>query len=355
MIDKIVSRAASNWTQDSGPHNQIVISSRIRLARNLNKLPMPSFQNESSSYTVLERVRLAYEDLKMSEQGYYFYRLEELPPLEKQILIEKHLISPEFATARPNQALIINKDEAVSIMINEEDHLRIQVLYNGLQLHRAWEEADNIDNLLESRLDYAFSEEKGYLTACPTNVGTGLRASVMVHLPALVITKQAGRFFSTLHHLGLTVRGLYGEGTEATGHFFQISNQITLGQKESEIIQNLTSVTLQIAEKEQEIRRALLKESALQLTDKVGRALGILKFASVLSSQEALSLLSDVRLGQDLGILTTGLTNKELTELMIEAQPGFLQKYSGRTMNAQERDEARARLFKEKLAKGGML
>lgn len=353
MIEKILSHSASNWTQDSGPHNDIVISSRIRLARNLTKVPMPSFQNEVTSYTALELVRLAYEELDLAGQGYSYHRLGELSLLDRQILIEKHLISPEFAVAKPNQGLVVSSDEAVSIMINEEDHLRIQVLYNGIQLDTAWAKADGIDNLLESKLDYAFDEKRGYLTACPTNVGTGLRASVMVHLPALVLTKQASRVFSTLNQLGLAVRGLYGEGTEATGHFFQISNQITLGQKESEILQNLTCVTLQIAEKEEEIRQMLCKDTALQLADRVGRALGTLKYASILSSQEALNLLSDVRLGQDLGIINTGLANKELTELMIEAQPAFLQKYTGQTMDASERDVARAKLFKDKLCGGG--
>ena len=348
-----MSQAGSNWTLDDGPHNDIVISSRVRLARDLQKLPMPSFQNEASSYTVFELIRLAYENLELVAQGYYFYNMGELPLLERQILIEKHLISPEFAAKRPNQGLIISSDEIISIMINEEDHLRIQALYNGLQLDKAWVKADGIDNLLESRLDYAFAEKRGYLTACPTNVGTGLRASVMVHLPELVLTKQAGRIFSTLSQLGLAVRGLYGEGTEATGHFFQISNQITLGQKESEIIQNLTSVTLQIVEKEVEIRQTLAKEAEVQLSDRVGRALGTLKYASILSSEESLNLLSDVRLGQDLGIINTGLTNRELTELMIEAQPAFLQKYSGKTMDTQERDVARANLFKEKITKRG--
>lgn len=350
MIDKIVSSAASSWTQDKGPHNAIVISSRIRLARNLSKMPMPSFAKEASSFSALERVRLAFEEMGLAKQGFNYYNLGELPLLERQILIEKHLVSPEFVQEKPNRGLIISSDEVISIMINEEDHLRIQVLYNGLQLNLAWDKADAVDNMLESKLDYAFDEKWGYLTACPTNVGTGLRASVMVHLPALVLTKQAGRIFSTLNQLGFTVRGLYGEGTEAVGHFYQISNQLTLGQKENEIIQNLASVTLQIVEKEMEIRETLRKETELQLADRVGRALGILKYASILSSQEALNLLSDVRLGQDLEIIDTGLSNKELTELMIESQPAFLQKYTGKSMDSVERDKARAKLFRKRFA-----
>lgn len=352
MIEKIVSKPGSNWTEKDGPFNHIVISSRIRLARNLEKIVMPAFQNETSGYGVLERVRKAAESLDLKGRDFYFYSLNELPPLERQILFEKHLISPEHTDDRPNRGLIINSDESVSIMINEEDHLRIQSLYSGLQLEKAWEAANEMDNLLESCLEYAFDENKGYLTACPTNVGTGLRASVMIHLPALSWTKQATKIFYTLGQLGLAVRGLYGEGTEATGNLYQISNQITLGQRESEIIQNLTTVTGQILEKEEEVRRILMQDTPLQVADRTGRAYGILRNAAILTSQEALNYLSDVRLGMDLGIISRNLSNEELTEMMILAQPAFLQKRMDKPMDAQERDAARASLFQEKLAKG---
>lgn len=346
MIEKITSSPASSWTKNEGPYHHIVISSRVRLARNLDKIPVPAFQNESTAYTVLEKVKKAVEllDLKGSET-LCFYRLSELPPLIKQILLEKHLISREHTADKPHKGLLINADESVSIMINEEDHLRIQVLLPGLQPEEAWRTADRIDDLLESQLEYAFHEKKGYLTSCPTNVGTGLRASVMIHLPALVLTKQAGRIFSTLTQLGLVVRGLYGEGTESTGHIFQISNQITIGQKETEIIQNLTTVTRQIIEKEEETRKVLLKETPLQLADRAGRAYGILKNAALLSSQEALSLLSDIRLGLDLGILDIGMDSKKLNELMVSSQPAFIQKFEGKAIEALENDAVRAKLF----------
>lgn len=349
MIEKIVSSPASNWTKKDGPYHEIVISSRIRLARNITKLPMPPFQNEAAGHTVLERVRKALEALDLKgQEKLYFYRMNELPPLQRQILLEKHLISPEHAEEKPHRGLIINGDESVSIMINEEDHLRIQVLFPGLQLEKAWEVANRVDDLLESQIEYAFHEEKGYLTCCPTNVGTGLRASVMVHLPALVLTKQATRIFYTLGQLGLAVRGLYGEGTDATGYLFQISNQITLGQKETEIIQNLTAVTRQIIEKENETRKALLQETPLQVADRVGRAYGILQNAAILSSHEALNLLSDIRMGIGMGLLKIELDGGELNELMVASQPGFLQSYANKQMDAAERDVARARLFKEK-------
>lgn len=355
MIEKIVSRPQSNWTRDGGPFQHIVISSRIRLARNLDKMTMPAFQNESEGNAVLERIVLAAKHHDVIEQGFHFYRLNELPPLEKQILLEKHLISPEHTDNNGNRGLLINSDESVSIMINEEDHLRIQVLFPGLQLDKAWEAADRIDDMLENKLNYAYNERRGYLTACPTNVGTGLRASVMVHLPALAMTKQASRIFSTLGQLGLAVRGLYGEGSEASGNLFQISNQITLGQKESEIVQNLTTVTRQIVEKEEEIRQIFLKETPLETKDRVGRALGILRHACILSSHEALNYLSDLRLGLDLGMLRISLNKQQLTELMILAQPAFLQKNAGKAMESAERDAARAMLFREKLESGGMI
>lgn len=355
MIEKIVSRPQSNWTKDGGPFQHIVISSRIRLARNLDKMTMPAFQTESEGNAVLERVSLASKSPEFTQQGLHFYRLSELPSLEKQILLEKHLISPEQTDNNPNRGLLINTDESVSIMINEEDHLRIQLLFPGLQLDQAWEEANRIDDMLESHLNYAYHERRGYLTACPTNVGTGLRASVMVHLPALSMTTQISRIFSTLGQLGLAVRGLYGEGSEVSGNLYQISNQITLGQKETEIIQNLTTVTRQIVEKEEELRQVLLKETPLEIKDRVGRALGILKYAYTLSSHEALNYLSSLRLGLDLGFLKSDLAREQLTELMILGQPGFLQKNAGKAMEASDRDAARAMLFNNKLQSGGLV
>lgn len=346
MIEKITSTPSSNWTKSEGPFHHIVISSRIRLARNLDKIAVPAFQNESAGYSVLEKVRKAVEELGLKgKEKLHFYRLSELPPLVRQILLEKHLISREHTLDKPNKGLLINEDESVSIMINEEDHLRLQVLMPGLQLEEAWRTADKIDDLLESRLEYAFDEKKGYLTSCPTNVGTGLRASVMIHLPALTITKQAAKFFSTLTQLGLVVRGLYGEGTEATGHIYQISNQITLGQKETEIIHNLATVTRQMIEQEEETRKILLENTPLQLADRVGRAYGILKNAAVLSAQEALSLLSDIRLGLDLGILTIDLEKNKLNELMVSSQPAFIQKNGSGQMEALGKDAVRAELF----------
>lgn len=345
MIDKILSNPSTSWTV-AGPSRQIVLSSRIRLARNLYKYPMNAFYNKDSACLVLAEIEKAAQDIKELQ----LFRLDELTEWQKQILFEKHLISREHMEEKPHKAILLNQNESVSIMVNEEDHLRIQVLLPGLQLDKAWEEADRIDDLLENHLEYAFHEEKGYLTCCPTNVGTGLRASVMIHLPGLTAAKQAAKIFKTLGQLGLVVRGLYGEGTEATGYLFQISNQITLGHKETEIIQNLTAVTRQLIEKEEEIRRLLFAETPLEIKDRVGRAYGILKNAVVLTSQEALNYLSDLRLGIDLGLLDPAVVNVEkINELMVASQPGFLQNQAGRAMESLERDAARAELFNKML------
>lgn len=347
MIEKIVTRPQSSWTKAIGPEHHLVLSSRIRLARNLEKLPMPAFQNETSGFTVLEKVRKAAETLE-AKNKLYFYSLQDIPLLEKQILLEKHLISPEHTEAGVNKGLLIDETETISIMINEEDHLRIQVFYPGLQLEKAWERADALDDQLENKLKYAFHPQKGYLTACPTNVGTGLRASVMVHVPALVITQQAGNVFRSLGQLGFTVRGLYGEGTKAVGNLYQISNQTTLGQTEKEIVGNLSTLTLEIVEKEERAREWLLEECPLRVKDRAGRAFGILQNAAILTSQEALTYLSDVRLGIDLGLLNRDWVVGNLCELLVWAQPAFIQRYVGKKMEAGERDAARAQFFARK-------
>lgn len=354
-MEEIVTRTQSSWTKKEGPYHHIVISSRIRLARNLCKMPMPAFQNETTGFTVLEKVKKAATTVNCGENNKLaFYQMHDLTALERQILLEKHLISPEHKEDGQNKGLLISEDEAVSIMINEEDHLRIQVFAPGLQLEKAWQLADKIDDKLEEQLEYAFDDQRGYLTSCPTNVGTGLRASVMVHVPALVLTRQAGKVFSSLGQLGFVVRGLYGEGTEAIGNLYQISNQITLGQTEMEVIQNLTTLTTQIVEKEEETRKWLLQECSLQLKDRVGRAFGILQYAAMLNSQETLNYLSDVRMGVDLGILNAGLEENNLSEMIILAQSGFIQKHTGKLMESLERDVVRAKLFAEKFRMGRM-
>ena len=236
---------------------------------------------------------------------------------------------------------MLRDDEVISIMVNEEDHFRIQCLLPGLQLEKAWQEASRYDDFLESQVDYAFHEEKGYLTACPTNVGTGLRASVMLYLPALVITQQINRILAAVNQVGLAVRGLYGEGTEITGNLLQISNQITLGQSEEEIWHNLYSVTRQLINQEKNAREHLLNEGREKLADRAGRAFGLLKYSRLIDSNEAMQLISDVRLGVDLGLITN-VPVKVLNELLVLTRPGCLQYLKGRTLTAYERDLERA-------------
>ena len=352
-IQDTVNRAFTKWMEGTGPYAQVVISSRVRLARNLIEAPFPHLQSEETGRQVLEKVREAARDPEVQRQigKLHFAALEELSPLDRQILVEKHLISPQHAGDQgPERGLVLRDDEAVSIMVNEEDHLRIQVLFPALQLEEAWELASRVDDVFESRLNYAFDEKYGYLTCCPTNVGTGLRASVMVHLPALAMTRQASRVFTALSKLGFVVRGLYGEGTEAKGHLFQISNQITLGPREEEIIGNLTAVSRQVIEQEELCRDELRKEGLAQVEDMVYRSYGILTNAYIISSEEAMIHLSNLRLGLAMGLLKNNVNLKKLNELLVETRPAVLQKKAGREMDAFHRDLKRAEIIRNALA-----
>jgi protein arginine kinase len=281
--------------------------------------------------------------------GLEIARLSEASVLERQILAEKHLISPQHAKEGENRLAIIAADESISVMVNEEDHLRIQTLLPGLQLTEAYELADNIDDLFETKLNYAFDERIGYITACPTNVGTGLRASIMVHLPALAIAGQAKTVLSTVSNLGIAVRGLYGEGTEASGNMFQLSNQVSLGRSEHELIDNLCAVTMQIIEQERATRKKLLYEMRMKLEDRVQRAYGILRHARLITSQEALRLLSDVKLGVEMRLISE-VCGETLNELMVITQPAYLQKLAGEELNPTKRDIRRAELIRERLS-----
>lgn len=350
MSKQFVDQAMSRWMEGDGPSSQIVISSRVRLARNLQNMPFPHMLNDEGAKKVVNIVQEALKDqgVQTNAGGLAFVNMQELSPFERQILVDKHLISPQHAENASGRGLLLRQDEAVSVLINEEDHLRIQVLFPGLQLKEAWNLASQVDDALETKLDFAFHEARGYLTACPTNVGTGLRASVMMHLPGLVMANQVGRVLTPLSQLGMAVRGLYGEGTEATGNLFQISNQITLGRNELEIIQNLAAVTQQIIDQENMARHLLEKETKYQLEDRVSRAFGILTHARILTSQEAMTLLSEVRLGCDLGLIE-GVSLKMLNELLVLSRPAFLQKMAGREMTTFERDIKRADIIREKL------
>ncbi|NLB73090.1 MAG: protein arginine kinase, partial [Firmicutes bacterium] len=326
-LKDIIDGTYSAWMSTNAPHTDVALSSRVRLARNLGNIPFPNQASQADLARVTEKVE------KAVSQGPELSRLEvmrlsEAPVLDRHILAEKHLISPQHAEGRENCLAIISEDESVSVMVNEEDHIRIQTLLPGLQLGEAYQLADNVDDLLESKLDYAFDEQIGYITACPTNVGTGLRVSIMVHLPALVVTGQVRAVLSAVSNLGIAVRGLYGEGTEASGNMFQLSNQVTLGRSEQELIENLHAVTMQVIEQERATRKKLILEMPEQLEDRVQRAYGILCHARLMTSQEALKLLSDAKLGVELQLIS-GVDGETLNELMVITQPAYLQKLAG--------------------------
>jgi protein arginine kinase len=345
---RFTDQALTEWMKGKGPESDIVISSRIRIARNLKDYPYPMLATNQQSLEVLNKVKNVLENPKLTTiSRFTLLPLSEMNELEKRVLVEKHLISPNLANESRNGAVILSENESISIMVNEEDHLRIQCLYPGFQIKEAWDLANRIDDIFETQLDYGFDEKRGYLTSCPTNVGTGIRASVMMHLPALVLTQQINRILSAVTQVGLAVRGIYGEGSEALGNLFQISNQITLGQSEEEIIDNLYSVAKQIIEHERAARQKLLMESKPRIVDRVNRSLGILSYAGIMDSKEAAQRLSDVRLGIDLGIIKNVSANV-LNELLVMTQPGFLQKYAGEKLSADERDIRRAQLIRER-------
>ncbi|MCD1261919.1 protein arginine kinase [Paenibacillus athensensis] len=350
-LHRFTGDALSEWMKGDGPESDIVISSRIRIARNMKGYPYPMLATNQQSQEVLDQVSevLNNEELETISR-FSLVKLSELSELEKMVLVEKHLISPNLANESRNGAVILSENESISIMVNEEDHLRIQCLCPGFQIKEAWDLANQIDDIFESHLDYGYDEKRGYLTSCPTNVGTGIRASVMMHLPALVLTQQINRILSAVTQVGLTVRGLYGEGSEALGNLFQISNQITLGQSEDEIIDNLHGVARQIIEHERAARQKLLQDSRMRILDRVNRSLGILSFAAIMDSKEAAQRLSDVRLGIDLGMIGE-LSANVLNELLVMTQPGFLQQTSGVKLSAEDRDIRRAQLIRERFGR----
>lgn len=349
-LQRFIKNAVSEWMKGEGPYSDIVISSRIRIARNLRDLPFPMLATSSQASEVVNRVEKAFRTWQEGELAdAEIIRMEELTKLQRRVLVEKHLISPALANRSRQGAVILSGNEAVSIMINEEDHLRIQCLFPGSQLQKAWALASRLDDQFEQQLDFAFDEKRGYLTSCPTNVGTGVRASVMVHLPALTITRQINRILPAVTKVGLAVRGIYGEGSEAAGSLYQISNQITLGQTEGEIVDKISSVALQIMQHEQKAREQLMNGARLKLEDRVQRSLGLLSHARVIDSKEATERLSDLRLGIDLG-LVQGISATILNELMVMTQPGFLQQIAERELESGERDVRRAALIRERLA-----
>lgn len=347
-LEKFVNQAVSAWMNQEGPNSDIVLSSRIRLARNFREFNFPTLFSHEEAREIISKVESVLQSGVYQNNNVELLRMDDLQPLQKKVLVEKHLISPNLADDSSHGAVILSNEEDVSIMINEEDHIRIQCLFPGLQLKEALEKASTIDDLMEEHIDYAFNEKLGYLTSCPTNVGTGLRASVMVHLPGLILTQQMNRIIPAINQLGLVVRGIYGEGSEALGNIFQISNQITLGKTEMDIVEDLMSVVQQIIAQERSAREALIKTSNIQLEDRVFRSFGVLANSRIIESKEAAQCLSDVRLGIDTGYIKN-VSKNILNELMILTQPGFLQQYAGGPLRPYERDIRRATLIRERL------
>jgi protein arginine kinase len=342
-----LTHTSGEWLRGTGPESDIVISSRIRLARNLAAFP---FSNRGSAYQKAEiegllRERIAKLDI---EPALEYLNVPNLTPLDRQFLVERQLISRELASAEGPRGVALVPRETVSLMVNEEDHLRLQVMRSGFALDEAWQDIDRVDDLLEQRVSYAFSEEFGYLTACPTNVGTGMRASVMLHLPALEWTKQIERVFRALQKINLAVRGLYGEGSRASGHFYQISNQVTLGKSEAKILEEIRNVVPEMITYERQARAALMRESRQLLQDRISRARGTLTNATMMTSEETMDLLSSVRLGVNLGLLDD-VRIDTVNELFIHTQPAHLQKLMGELLDSEERNTARARYLRSRL------
>lgn len=348
-LQDFMKEAISPWMRIDGPDHDIVLSSRIRLARNFENVPFPIKAESSDLREILEFFKSDYENESFrSYEQLKLVAMEDLSAIEKRVLVEKHLISPNLAKQNQASGVLISQNEQVSVMINEEDHIRIQLYFPGFQLKNALKESSDFDDWLEERVNYAFDEEKGYLTSCPTNVGTGMRASVMMHLPALVLTKQINRMLPAINQLGLVVRGIYGEGSEALGNIFQVSNQMTLGKSEQDIVEDLESVVRQLIEHERIARNIILEQSEIQLKDQIFRSYGVLKYSRIIESKEAAQCLSKVRLGIDLGMIKN-VSHHILNELMTLTQPGFLQHYAERILQPNERDILRATLIRERL------
>lgn len=328
--------------------SEVVISSRIRLARNLAGLEFLPCLTPARQQEVQNSVKSTLLSLNIGEKLEYI-DIDQLSDVERSLLIERHLISQRHAKGTGPRGVIIAEDEAFTAMINEEDHLRIQVYAAGLQLHGCWERINRIDDAIEQKLDYAFDPRLGYLTACPTNLGTGIRVSVMLHLPALKMTRQIDKFLQAARDCNLAIRGLFGEGTDAIGDFYQLSNQVTLGISEMQIVNDFTNeIVPKIIAYEAQARRVLLDQKPHILDDKIQRALGVLKNAYLISSQEALFLLSNVRLGVNIGRIKD-INLATINELFMLTQPAHLQLRAGKILNADQRDNLRAEIIRTTL------
>ena len=348
FINKMSGKSAP-WLNGEGPDSFAVLSSRIRLARNISDFPFPPSADTESRGKILDFLSPTFDKVPLLKDG-KFIPTADIDNLSQKFLMERHLISHEFMRGGSGRGLFIGDDEKISIMLNEEDHIRLQVISSGMSLNECWEIASRIDDELSGLIQYDFNDQFGYLTSCPTNVGTGLRASVLIHLPGLVHTGEIEGVIANISKIGLAVRGFYGEGTDVLGNLFQISNQTTLGRTEEEIIDSLVKVTKKIIENEQNAQEQLMSNAPDQIEDKVWRSYGILSHARVLTSSEVMNMLSALRLGLSLGIIDK-FNYRELNELLIITQPAHLQKYMNKEMDNVERDIVRANLVRQRFNK----
>lgn len=338
----------NNWIESDDKENNIVISSRIRLARNIKNVPFPHIISEERARDLVSKVEDSFFTANYVKGEYKSIHLWDSDKSSNIPYFEKHLISSKLIDNNDKAAFIVNKDETVSIMINEEDHIRLQCISSGFNLEEILDYSEKLDDLLEEKIDYAFDERLGYLTACPTNLGTGLRASVMIHLPALTMNDEMNRILNAVTQVGMTVRGLYGEGSGAFSNLYQISNQITLGISENDILSNLKAVVNQLINQENLSRNQLIKNYKFELEDKIFRALGILRSSIIIDVQESLKLLSNVRLGIELGIIKD-IDKKILNELLVETQPATLRSRFPEKLTVRELNIKRAEYIRKKL------
>ena len=330
----------SKWYEQSGEHGDIVISSRIRLARNLQDHPFPAHMSKEEKNIVAELIKsnIIIEDSIVAGQ-FSFLSMSEMDEIKRHAMIERHLISPEFAAKGKGSGLLLMKDESVSIMINEEDHIRIQVMKPGLNLIKAYELADKIDTLIDERLNLAFDDRLGFLTECPTNLGTGMRASIMLHLPMLTEAGVMPQLLNTVSKLGFIIRGFYGEGTEAKGCIYQLSNQVTLGISEKAALENLKGISFQIISQENSLRKE--RQNDIKLQDKIMRSLGLLKTAVIISFEEFMAYVSNIRLGVAMGYIND-LSMDKINGLIISQGAGNIMLLKGKSLVSEKRDILRA-------------
>ncbi len=336
---------------EKGSDLDVAVSSRVRLARNFADIPFSAKMTSKHQNALIKRMQGIISDYTAYGK-LMFADIATMHPVDRVSLMERHLISPDLAESKGNSGAFINEKENVSIMVNEEDHIRIQAIFSGIMLEKAYRICDEIDSIIAEKADYAFDNKYGYLTSCPTNIGSGMRASVMLHLPALVMTGFLKSILESCTKLGVTVRGIYGENSDAVGDMFQVSNQITLGRKDDETISSIDAICKQIIDREKALRLQLYRQNIYKFEDRIFRSYGVLENARILSTQECFKLLSDVRLGVSMGIIND-VNILTLNEILVFSQPATLQKIAGKQLNQEERDAKRAELIRNKLKKVG--